>query len=89
MQFESPIGVWKDSTNPKRVIIIRQVDNNKGSDCIIEFREGGKVTSFTGTAGTTFTFDNFPGKENEVVAAKLNMFKRTLTFDDGIVWTKY
>ena len=89
MQFESPIGVWKDNTNPKRVIIIRQVNNNKGSDCIIEFREGSKVTSFTGIAGTTFTFNNFPGKEKEVVAAKLNMFKRTLTFDDGIVWTKY
>jgi len=91
MQFESPIGVWKDSTNSKRVIIIRQVNNNKGSDCIVDFRDGqGKVTSFTGTAGTTFTFINFPGKDNEVVAAaKLNMFKRTLTFDDGTVWTKY
>lgn len=86
-KFEGPIGVFKDSTNSKRVIIIRQVNNNKGSDCTVEFQDGGNIISFTATAGTTFTFNNFPGKGE--VTATFNMFRRTLTFEDGTIWTKY
>ena len=86
-KFEGPIGVYKDSTNPKRVIIIRQI---KGSDCVVEFRDSGRsnqVTStFTAKAGNTFTFD-FPDRGE--VTAIFNLFRRTLTFEDGTVWTKY
>mmetsp|Transcript_34514 Transcript_34514/g.83523 ORF Transcript_34514/g.83523 Transcript_34514/m.83523 type:complete len:247 (-) Transcript_34514:102-842(-) len=86
-KFEGPIGVFKDSTNSKRVIIIRQVNNNRGSDCMVEFHDGGSIISFTATAGNTFTFNNFPDKGE--VTATFNMFRRTLTFEDGTVWTKY
>jgi hypothetical protein len=90
--FEGPIGVYKDSTNSKRVIIIRQINNNKGSDCVVEFRDDGdnnNVTStFTAKAGNTFTFFNFPDGRGEVTAV-FSLFRRTLTFDDGTVWTKY
>lgn len=87
-KFEGPIGVYKDSTNSKRVIIIRQI---KGSDCVVEFRDSGRnnnevLSTFTAKAGTTFTFD-FPGRGE--VTAVFNLFRRTLTFDDGTVWTKY
>lgn len=86
-KFEGPIGVYKDSTNSKRVIIIRQI---KGSDCVVEFRDSGRnnevLSTFTAKAGTTFTFD-FPDRGE--VTAVFNLFRRTLTFDDGTVWTKY
>ena len=86
-KFEGPIGVYKDSTNSKRVIIIRQI---KGSDCVVEFiNDGGKngaKTTFTAKAGSTFTFD-FPDRGE--VTALFNLFRRTLTFEDGTVWTKY
>ena len=85
-KFEGPIGVYMDSTNP-RVIIIRQI---KGSDCVVEFRDSGRsnqVTStFTAKAGNTFIFD-FPDRGE--VTAIFNLFRRTLTFEDGTVWTKY
>ena len=85
-KFEGPIGVYMDSTNP-RVIIIRQI---KGSDCVVEFRDSGRsnqVTStFTAKAGNTFIFD-FPDRGE--VTAIFNLFRQTLTFEDGTVWTKY
>ena len=83
-KFEGPIGVYRDSTDPKRVIIIRQV---KGSDCVVEVRDGGGniTSSFPAKAGTTFTF-NFP---NGKVTASFDMKRRSFTFDDGTVWTKY
>jgi len=85
-KFEGPIGVYKDSMNSKRVIIIRQI---KGSDCVVEFRDNGgnNVTStFTARAGSTFTF-NVPDRGE--VTALFSFFRRTLTFGDGTVWTKY
>ena len=86
-KFEGPIGVYKDSTVPKRVIIIRQI---KGSDCIVEFRDSERTnevsSTFTAKAGNTFTFD-FPDR-GEVMAV-FSLFRRTLTFEDGSVWTKY
>ncbi len=86
-RFEGPIGVYKDSTNSTRVIIIRQI---KGSDCVVEFRDSGRnnevLSTFTAKAGTTFTFD-FPDRGE--VTAVFNLFRRTLTFDDGTVWSKY
>ena len=89
-KFEGPIGVYKDSSNSKRVIIIRQI---KGSDCVVEFRDqGGRImTTFPAKAGSTFVFNNFPGKEKDAedVTATFSLFRRTLTFDDGTVWTKY
>ena len=46
-----------------------------------------EVTStFTAKAGNTFTFD-FPDR-GEVMAV-FSLFRRTLTFEDGSVWTKY
>jgi hypothetical protein len=84
-KFEGPIGIYRDKLDPKRAIIIRQV---QGSECVVEIRDGdsGKVLStLTAKAGNTFSF-NFP--EGEVRAA-FDMFRRTLTFDDGTVWTKY
>jgi hypothetical protein len=86
-KFEGPIGVYKDNTNSKRVIIIRQI---KGSDCVVEFRDDGDNTvtsTFTAKAGNTFTF-YFPD-DRGAVTATFSLFRRTLTFDDGTVWTKY
>ena len=85
-KFEGPIGVWKDNSNPKRSIIIRQVNNNKGAECIVEIRDGDKVTTLSAIAGNTFIF-NFPDKGE--VKAVFSLFRRTLTFDDGTVWLKY
>eukprot|EP00986_Skeletonema_menzelii_P005219 scaffold1843_cov143-Skeletonema_menzelii.AAC.19 len=86
-KFEGPIGVYKDSTKPTQVIIIRQI---KGSDCVVEFRDSernNEVTStFKAKAGNTFTFD-FPDRGEDT--AVFSLFRRTLTFEDGTVWTKY
>ena len=82
-KFEGPIGVYRDSTNPQRVILIRQI---KGSDCEVQFWDADNVTTFTAKAGNIFTF-NFPDKGT--VAASFSMKKRSLTFEDGTVWSKY
>lgn len=39
-KFEGPIGVYRDSTDSKRVIIIRQI---KGSECLVQFWDVGNV----------------------------------------------
>mmetsp|Transcript_36249 Transcript_36249/g.76170 ORF Transcript_36249/g.76170 Transcript_36249/m.76170 type:complete len:258 (+) Transcript_36249:41-814(+) len=82
-KYEGPIGVFKDSANSNRVIVIQQV---KGSDCVVQLRDGDEVTTLTAKAGNTFVFD-FPDKGK--VTASFNMTRRTLTFEDGTVWTKY
>lgn len=82
-KFEGPIGVFRDSSDSNRVIIIRQV---KGPECVVELKDGKKTTTFPAKAGTTFTF-NFPDKGK--VSASFNMQRRTMTFEDGTVWTKY
>lgn len=86
--FEGPFGIFKDSSNSKRIIVIRRTSST-GSDCVVEFRDdrGGILESFTAKAGNTFTIDSFfPDRD---VTAAFSSFRRTLTFDDGIIWTKY
>ena len=86
--FEGPFGIFKDSSNSKRIIVIRRTSST-GSDCVVEFRDdrGGILESFTAKAGNTFTINNFfPDRD---VTAAFSSFRRTLTFDDGIIWTKY
>ncbi|CAJ1966281.1 unnamed protein product [Cylindrotheca closterium] len=82
-KFEGPIGVFKDSTDSNRVIIIRQV---KGPECVVQLRDENKITTFPGKAGTSFTF-NFPDKGK--VSAAFDMQRRSITFEDGTIWTKY
>ncbi len=86
--FEGPFGIYKDSSNSKRIIVIRRTSST-GSDCVVEFRDdrGGILESFTAKAGNTFTINNFfPDRD---VTAAFSSFRRTLTFDDGTIWTKY
>lgn len=86
--FEGPFGIYKDSSNSKRIIVIRRTSST-GSDCVVEFRDnrGGILESFTAKAGNTFTINNFfPDRD---VTAAFSSFRRTLTFDDGTIWAKY
>lgn len=84
--FEGPFGIYKDSTHPKCIIVIRRTSST-GSDCVVEFRDdrGGILESYAAKASNTFTI-NFPDRD---VTAAFSSFRRTLTFDDGTIWTKY
>ena len=79
-----PIGVYWDGSDPKKVMVLRPV---KPPQLAVEFRNNGAVTS-AGSAkagGSAITFDLPDGKAQGV----FSMRDKTLTFDDGVVWTKF
>lgn len=79
-----PIGVYWNGSDPKQVMVLRPV---KPPQLAVEFRNGAEVTS-TGSAkagSSAITFDMQGIKAQGVFSMK----DKTLTFDDGVVWTKF
>jgi hypothetical protein len=77
-----PIGVYYDSSNPSKRIIIRQA---KGAEWIVDILDGGGMSRFTAKAGNPILFRLSEGNVNGVFSMK----EKTITFDDGTVWTKF
>lgn len=79
------VGVYKDESNPNNIYSIRQV---KGTDLAVDQMNGSKVVaSFSAKSGSSILFD-FPGKTS-VVPGVASMRQKTITFEDGTIWTKF
>ena len=79
------VGVYKDESNPKNMYSIRQV---KGTDLAVDQMNGSKVVaSFSAKSGSSILFD-FPGKTS-LVPGVASMRQKTITFEDGTIWTKF
>ena len=79
------VGVYKDESNPNNMYSIRQV---KGTDLAVDQMTGSKVVaSFSAKSGSSILFD-FPGKTS-LVPGVASMRQKTITFEDGTVWTKF
>lgn len=79
------VGVYKDESNPNNMYSIRQV---KGTDLAVDQMTGSKVVaSFSAKSGSSILFD-FPGKTS-LVPGVASMRQKTITFEDGTIWTKF
>jgi hypothetical protein len=80
-----PIGVYQDRFDPLRTIVIRQ---RKGSEWTVDIIKGEDVTSCSAKAGNPTIIVHLPGGD-EGVAGVFSTNQKTITFDDGNVWTKF
>jgi hypothetical protein len=80
-----PIGVYQDGFDPQRTIVIRQ---RKGSEWTVDIINGEDVTSGSAKAGNPTIIFHSPGGEGGVAGVFSTKLK-TITFDDGNVWTKF
>lgn len=78
-----PIGVYYDNNSPSKRILIRQI---KGADWSVDIIDGNASRcSCSAKAGNPIVL-SFPDGENRGV---FDMKGKTITFDDGNVWTKF
>ena len=78
-----PIGVYYDNNSPSKRILIRQI---KGADWSVDIIDGNASRcTCSAKAGNPIVF-SFPTGENRGV---FDMKGKTITFDDGNVWTKF
>ncbi|KAL7485775.1 hypothetical protein ACHAW6_011377 [Cyclotella cf. meneghiniana] len=80
-----PIGVYQHEFDPERTIVIRQ---SKGSEWTVHIIKGEDVTSGSAKAGNPTIIFHLPGGDDGVAGVFSTKLK-TITFDDGNVWTKF
>lgn len=77
-----PIGVYYDSSNKKKRVVIRQL---RGSEWKVEIFDGDNTTEGRAKAGNPILFALPKGE----VKGIFDMKEKTITFEDGSVWVKF